>query len=310
MGREELKQYLYDYIILRKNISSFEQNKSRKLQEITNNKTAKIKQLNNTFNDFTQKNLHSNTLKAEKVSNKIRQKIQTPPVKFRVYWLGVLLVRLVVSNGLRFRSFFTDFWLHFWISLGVALVIFVLRTPLLKLLQVVVNILLGVYIKSAERLDISTAKSKGITNENVAEVYNYPTLYDDIDKSYTTVYDNVKNWNLDYYNSQCNNARELEKYIPNQVCTVGYLSYMYEQLYIGAADDWKEAVNLLNQQIKHAETTGYLKTLSQELEKSTQKLTQLDNKIDRAFDSLSQDVAQSCNQINSRIDGLFEGYYY
>ncbi|MGO3732216.1 MAG: hypothetical protein ACTJHC_03450 [Vagococcus sp.] len=310
MEREELMRYLYDYIVLRKDIINFEQKKNVKLTEINNTKERKIQTLNNKFNDFSQTILHKHTIKSKQVSNKINTFLDYPPSLFRYYWMSVLIIRLLFINGLGISSLFSNLWHHTWVSLLIALGIFIFKRPLFKIFKGIVNLLLIIYQNTAKMMDASKAKSKGISSSNVAEVYNYPTLYNDIDTSYNDLYDEVKNWNLDYYHNQTSQASEWEKFIPDQIRSVGYLSFIYKQLYIGAADNWKEAVNILNAEIRHAETTGYLRSLSKDLESNTQQLIQLDNKIDRAFSDLSSEISHSCNQINSRIDGLFDGYFY
>lgn len=96
--------------------------------------------------------------------------------------------------------------------------------------------------------------------------------------------------------------------ILNDKIELDYVIYMYNEIYIGAADNWKEAINDLKNQLKHEELKSGLRIVNQNIIASNLAIKEMNNSMNRQFSKLDNMISNQFDRIDKRIDGLFEIY--
>ena len=211
-------------------------------------------------------------------------------------------------------------------------VLFIILVPLLGLLSLLYRILITVaktvmtftsrvydkYILiHARKKDSLSAKSKGISKENVKEVFRYEQIKDEINYKYDELEKKIHSWNYDERNNNTIQYQQLNVNIPVNALPANdqkldYVIYMYNQLLIGANDNWKESINDLKLQIRHDQTIHNQKQLISTISESNKNLAKMNEDINDKIFGLGRMISAENNRLNSRMDGIYDqlDYYY
>ena len=166
-------------------------------------------------------------------------------------------------------------------------------------------------IKIAQKQDLSVAKKKGITPDNIKKVFKFDEIKEEIENEFNNLEKQIRSWKYNESIGLKNELSILKRMILNEEMKLDYIIYMYEQLYIGAVDNWKEAINDLKNQLKHEELKNELRIVNENIKTSNRMLVEMNEKMNRQFSQLDSMISTQFDRIDDRLDGLYEnGYYY
>lgn len=316
MDRKQLLQFLYDYIQKSQYLNKRNSLINTRLTENNLKRSKRLTELKNKFDAFYNNNLMTNQKNIEKIIKNRKQIIS----KFRRRIFNY-------NNNIKYRYLILLIFLIFWIPFEKSLLFSLLIAPFIAvpirwilkpleyLLRPLGNNFMKLFdsllIKIAQKQDLSVAKKKGITPDNIKKVFKFDEIKEEIENEFNNLEKQIRSWKYNESIGLKNELSILKRMILNEEMKLDYIIYMYEQLYIGAVDNWKEAINDLKNQLKHEELKNELRIVNENIKTSNRMLVEMNEKMNRQFSQLDSMISTQFDRIDDRLDGLYEnGYYY
>jgi len=342
MDRNQLLQFLYDYIQKNQYLNRRSRIINGRVSENNSKRSQRIGELKSKFNSFydnnlktNQKNIEGKIKKRKERLSKLRRRIfgYRSYIKYRylimivfllawVPFVARLLFSLLTFPGSRTPNEVIEF-LKITLNSGLALFVVaaIVSVPLRWILKPLgyllsplanafVNLSDSIRSKAAHAKDLSFARRKGITPENIKEVFKYNEIKEEIENNFDDLEKQIRSWQYDESIEQRNELSVLNGMILKKDMKLDYVIYMYEQLYIGAVDNWKEAINDLKSQLKHEELKSEIRIVSQNIRTSNQMLVAMNQNMNHRFSQLDKMVSTQLDRIDARLDGIYEAGYF
>lgn len=340
MTREELLSYFYNYIDTKQYINKHYTSISERLRRNEGLRANKLANLDNKYESFYYDNLLIHEAEAKEKLNRKKPKknikniLKSIPTYMKILIIlglllllgpggigsaiGTLIVLPIAFVIIFFVLLLVAPWAVGFVSLflgGIISFLYKIVNAIAKLFGSSIKQLHYDYvIKKARQKDILSAKKKGITKENAREIFEYNNIKNEINNEYNELERKIKIWRLDETNEIKNKHQVLNKKLLLPEKKLEYVIYMYNQLSIGANDNWKEAINDLKLEIRHEDLKNELKSLSHQISQSNDNLHEMSRKLDRQFADLDRMVSFETGRIDSRLDGIYDNidlmYYY
>lgn len=336
MNREELLTFLYKYINTGKYLERYYSSTSKKIEENEQARVNDLIELDKKYDSFYFQNLSLHEAKAkEKLSDRtsFRNKLftlESIPLYMKILIILLPFMIFGLNNSMEALGFMLGIIIFtvilcfvFPIFVFIPLLLVGLFNFLYKIFSAVAKTFISfsnrVYVKyvlkQARKKDILSAKNKGITKENIKEVFKYKEIKDEINYKYDELENKIKSWNFDEKKEIEIQHRQLKCKLPIDNQKLEYIIYMYNQLEVGANDNWKESINDLKLQLRHDELKNELRQISNNIIQSNNQLVKMNQDINRRISNLDQMVTNEQNRLNARMDGFFDylecyGYYY
>lgn len=336
MDREELLTFFYNYINTGKYIEKHYSSISKKIEANEQARSKDLIELDKKYDSFYFENLSFHEAKAkDKLSdrksfrNKLLSLDISIPIFIKILFILLPFIIFGLNNSMEFVGIILGL-IIFVVVLSFIFPIFVfvpiIFAGLFAFLYKIFGSVAKTFISFANRLyakhvlkqarkkDILSAKNKGITKENIKEVFKYKEIKDEINYKYDELENKIKSWNFDEKNENEIQHQQLNSNLPINNQKLEYIIYMYNQLEIGANDNWKESINDLKLQLRHDELKNELRQISNNIIQSNKQLVKMNQDINRRISSLDQMVTKEHNRLNARMDGFFNhleyyGYY-
>lgn len=348
MDREELLTFFYNYIKTGTYIERHNTSISQKLETNRQERAYNLTRLNRNYDSFYSENLlFYETKVKEKLSDKnsFRNKpltLKNIPIYIKTLFFLFIFLLLGLNSSSIVNSVSAELVAMIIGGIILALIfsfifpaLFLIWLPLLGLFSLLYRILIAVVknvmtftirvynkytLVNARKKDILSAEKKGITKANIMEVFKYEQIKDEINYKYDELEKKIKTWNFDEKNNTKTQHQQLSIKIPTNALPsnmddqkLDYVIYMYNQLLIGANDNWKESINDLKLQIRHDQTIHNQKQLINSISESNNNLVKMNQDICNKISGLSSMITAENNKLNSRMDGVYdrlESYYY
>lgn len=332
MKKEELMSFLYQYINTGEYIERYSSSVSERLKRNRQLHMNELAELNRKYDEFYFNHLSIYESKAkERLSGKNKAKNKSTTLKALSISLKILIVLFLLYFAVEITASFIGV-----LVIGIILIILFFVFPIIAIIPMAFVGVLGVLYKiiasifgvisptimgsynkyvlnKARKKDILTAGKKGITKENIKEIFKFKQIKEDIDYKYNELERKIKLWNFDERNEIQTKHQYLDEKLPLDNRKLEYAIYMYNQLQIGANDNWKEAINDLKLEIRHGELKNELKKISSQIEKSNKSLYEMNRNIDRQFAGLDRMISFETDRMDSRFDGIYshlDSFYY
>ncbi len=331
MNREELLNFFYNYINTGKYIEKHYSSVSKRLEENRKRCVNELKELDRKYNDFYINNLSYNETKAKKklldkrFSRKNSFTLESIPMYVKILFVLLPILLFGISNSITVVSMIVVlailaiilsfiFPIFLFIPVILAGIFAVLYKVFSSVFKVLIEFVGKVYtkytMKQAHRKDILAAKRKGITKDNIKEVFKYEQIRSEINYKYNELEKKIKSWNFEEKDNYEILQEQLSDKLPSENRKLEYVIYMYNQLVIGANDNWKESINDLKLQLRHDELKNELRQISNNIIQSNNQLAKMNHDINRRVSELDKMISHESRRLDARMDGFFNHLEY